>query len=327
MPVERVVVQGHLRVEGEGGAGGGHHQRVDLDQRGVAGGERVPGAAHDRRRVSRRRPRQPHRVGELPGLERREPEPGMVVDPVDQLRGRRRHRLDVHPARRARHHHRPARRPVHEHPEIQFGRHVEGLLDEQPPDDPAARPGLGRHQGHPQDLARDPLRLGGVPGDLDAPALAAAAGVDLRLDHDAPPEPARDGPRLGGREHRLAAGDRDVVAREQGLGLVLVDLHGESRPPSPAAPNAGRTPIEAPHRFRGAGSWPGERRLRLRSPPNQPCYRPRTSTSSLTAAADRLSAACSPGSRAISITCSAPPAPSFTGTPTKRSRMPYSPCR
>ena len=56
-------------------------------------------------------------------------------------------------------------------------------------------------------------------------------------------------------------------------------------------------------------------------------YSPRMSTSSFTAAADLSSAACSPGSRAISITCSAPPAPSFTGTPTNRSRTPYSPCR
>src|SRR3954465_11382486 len=52
-----------------------------------------------------------------------------------------------------------------------------------------------------------------------------------------------------------------------------------------------------------------------------------TSTSSFTAAADFLSAASSSAVSWISMICSTPRAPSLTGTPTKRSRIPYSPCR
>jgi hypothetical protein len=52
-----------------------------------------------------------------------------------------------------------------------------------------------------------------------------------------------------------------------------------------------------------------------------------TSTSSFTAPADFCSAARSSAVSVISTICSTPRAPSFTGTPTKRSRMPYSPCR
>jgi hypothetical protein len=79
-------------------------------------------------------------------------------------------------------------------------------------------------------------RLGGfahlVDGldQLDAAGLAAAAGVDLRLDH---PVVAADG--LGG-FGRLAGGTGDAPGRngdaglgEQLLGLVLVEIHGHLR--------------------------------------------------------------------------------------------------
>ena len=62
----------------------------------------------------------------------------------------------------------------------------------------------------------------------------------------------------------------------------------------------------------------------LRTPTNQTLI---TSVNSFTAAADFLSAASSSGVSLIWMICSTPRAPSFTGTPTNRSRTPYSPCR
>ena len=56
-------------------------------------------------------------------------------------------------------------------------------------------------------------------------------------------------------------------------------------------------------------------------------YRPRTVTSSRTEAADLSSAAFSSAVSLISMICSIPRAPSFTGTPTNRPVMPYSPSR
>ena len=77
----------------------------------------------------------------------------------------------------------------------------------------------------------DALGLVGVLRELDAAALAAAAGVDLRLDDDdAAAEPARDLAGLGGGERDFAARHGHAVAREDGLGLILVDFHGCSGP-------------------------------------------------------------------------------------------------
>ena len=64
-------------------------------------------------------------------------------------------------------------------------------------------------------------------GDLHAAALAAAAGMDLRLDH--PDRPAqRAGGLLGllGRVGDLAAQHGDAVLLEQRLRLIFVDVHG-----------------------------------------------------------------------------------------------------
>ena len=65
--------------------------------------------------------------------------------------------------------------------------------------------------------------------ELDAAALAAAAGVDLRLHDGAAAEPLGDLARLGRVVGDLAARHGDAVAREDRLGLVLVDLHRKGR--------------------------------------------------------------------------------------------------
>ena len=70
-------------------------------------------------------------------------------------------------------------------------------------------------------------------GDLHAAALAAAAGVDLRLDDDDLVAGLGD-QLLRGRlglveaERRLPLGHRHAVLREDLLALILVDLHGAS---------------------------------------------------------------------------------------------------
>ena len=64
----------------------------------------------------------------------------------------------------------------------------------------ALRSGLVRHERHADHVARDALGLVGVLGELHAAALAAAAGVNLRLDDDgAAAEPLGDLAGLGRR--------------------------------------------------------------------------------------------------------------------------------
>ncbi len=90
---------------------------------------------------------------------------------------------------------------------------------------PALRAGLVGHERHAEHLARDALGLVGALDQLDAAALAAAAGVDLRLDDDRAAQAFGDFAGFGRVERHLALGNRHAVAREDGLGLIFVDFH------------------------------------------------------------------------------------------------------
>ena len=84
-------------------------------------------------------------------------------------------------------------------------------------------------QGHAEDLVGELADLLDRARQLDAAALAPAAGVDLRLDH---PDGPAEGPRrlLGflGRVGHAAGEGRHAVIGEQRLGLVFVDVHRRS---------------------------------------------------------------------------------------------------
>ena len=138
-----------------------------------------------------------------------------------------RHLLDLDPAL-GRGHEGDARGGAVEHgTEIELAGDVAAVLDVDALDDPALRPGLVGDQGHAQHVVGELAHLLDRAGELDAAALAAAAGMDLRLDH--PDRPAqRPGGLLGllGRVGDLPAQHGDAVLLEQRLGLVLVDVHG-----------------------------------------------------------------------------------------------------
>ena len=93
--------------------------------------------------------------------------------------------------------------------------------------------GLVRDELHAVDGAR--LFLGVLErlGDLDAAALAASAGVDLRLDDDDGLarlllHPGNRGVGFVDAERGLADGDGNTVALQQLLALILVNLQGFS---------------------------------------------------------------------------------------------------
>ncbi len=89
-----------------------------------------------------------------------------------------------------------------------------------------AGPGLVRDELHAEDLAGALAHFVDRARDLDAAALAAAAGVDLRLhDPHRPAELTSPPHRLVDGERRNAARHRHAVAAEELLALVLVDLH------------------------------------------------------------------------------------------------------
>ena len=86
-----------------------------------------------------------------------------------------------------------------------------------------------RDELHAEDLLGILLGFGEVLRDLDAAALAAAAGVDLRLDHDAigavGEEPARDFECFIEGVRHLAARHGNTVLRKDVLCLIFVNFH------------------------------------------------------------------------------------------------------
>src|SRR5262249_35590227 len=96
--------------------------------------------------------------------------------------------------------------------------------------DAAFGPRLRRDQRLAEQALRHLLRVVGRAHELDTAGLAAAAGVDLRLDDGEPAaEVGERLLRLVGRVDRDALRHRHAVARQHFLGLVLVDVHGRGR--------------------------------------------------------------------------------------------------
>jgi len=83
-----------------------------------------------------------------------------------------------------------------------------------------------RHQGHAENLTGVCAHLVDTVGELDAAALAAATGMDLRLDN---PFLTADGlrgrDRFIDRKTGLAAGYSNPVFGQNRLALILVNFH------------------------------------------------------------------------------------------------------
>ena len=100
------------------------------------------------------------------------------------FRVRRGHFLDVHAAGGAGDDDRTAGRAIDQDAQIELALDLQAFLDEHASDLPALRAGLVRDERHPDHLFRQPLGFVGRFRQLDAAALAAAAGMDLRLHDD-----------------------------------------------------------------------------------------------------------------------------------------------
>src|SRR4029453_1432725 len=79
---------------------------------------------------------------------------------------------------------------------------------------------------HSEDLPGSRLDLVAVGRELDAARLAATADQHLRLDDDGVAELLGGCPRLGRARRQTTVGDRDAVAPEEILPLVLVQVQG-----------------------------------------------------------------------------------------------------
>ena len=188
------------------------------------------------------------------------------------------HLLDLDAAFGRAHQGHPAGFAVDQQPEIELASDVAAFLDIDALDLAAGRSGLVGDEIMAEQGPRrgDDILLGA--DDFDSSGLAAAAGMDLSLDHpNRPAEPPRHSDRLRGGIGDPAARHGDAKLREQLFRLVFVDIH----------------------------------RISLRT-----FIVLTTSISSRTPAADLSNSACSSGLSSISTIRSTPPAPITTGTPT-----------
>ena len=120
---------------------------------------------------------------------------------------------------------------IDEQPDVELPLDGQPLFDQHAADALTGRAGLVRDQLHAEDGLGVGLDRLEALGDLDAAALAAAAGVDLRLDdRHRTAEPLGDLDGLLRREGDLAARHRHAELREDGLGLIFVNLHVGLRP-------------------------------------------------------------------------------------------------
>ena len=226
LPEHRVVVEVHLRVQGVDIALRVHHQRVDLDQGSVGFQVGRHHAGHDRLDLARRAAFESEPGRDPPALERQHAEQRIDQLPQDRVGIRLGHVLDVHAARARCHQEGAFGGAVQGHAQVELPVDFQGFLDQHLAHLLAFGAGLVGHQLHAQDLTGQPFRLARTRSHLDAAALAATAGVNLRLDHAAAAEVLADRPGLSGVVDHLALGHRGAEPTQYPLGLKLVDLHG-----------------------------------------------------------------------------------------------------
>ena len=229
MAEDGVVVEGDLGVHGHEPAGLGHHQRVDLDQGAVLLQAGAVEAEDELDAILAQAPLEAEGERDLARLVGVEPGQRVDGELVDLLRRFARHLLDLDPAFGRGDEDVARRGAVEGDGEIELASDLHRLFDQDAPHPQSFRSGLRRHQLAREEILGQLLRLLRVMHHLDAAGLAAAAGVDLCLDHAMSAHHLGGALDLVGGETDAAARDRDVIGTENLFGLVLVNVHGHLR--------------------------------------------------------------------------------------------------
>jgi hypothetical protein len=140
-----------------------------------------------------------------------------------------RHRFDVHAALGARHQAHALGAAVDDHRDVKLFLDVRALLDQEAANLLPRGTCLVRDELHAEDLARLLAHFAERACDLDAAALAAAAGMDLRLDDPhLSAERFSRGDGLVDGERRYSTRGRHAEPAKDLLALVFVDFHAGS---------------------------------------------------------------------------------------------------
>ena len=184
MAEQRVVVEADLGVEADELAILGDDERVHFEQAHVLLGERAVEPGEHLAHLLLQIAIQPKRFRNAQHMVRADV--GCRIDREGQdLLGRVvRHLLDIHAAFGRNHDRDPRGHAVDQHREIELPGDRRAFLDVEAIDLLALRAGLMSDQRRAQDSSRLLLHIIDRLDHLDAAGLAAAAGMDLRLDHD-----------------------------------------------------------------------------------------------------------------------------------------------
>ncbi len=227
---ERVVVEVDLGVERDQAVVLGRDQRIDFHQRSVGVEIRLVQCGEQRDRLVHQLRLEAEGEGNLARLERNQPDARLDVLLDDRVRSLGGDLLDLHAAGLRCHDQQLGLLAVEQHAEVELPVDGQPFLDQQPLHNLALGTGLVRDQRHAEHLFGELRSLFHRFRQLHAAALAASAGVDLRLYHHAGraviEQPARDLLRFFDRGCHLAARDGYAVLRENCLCLVFVNFHG-----------------------------------------------------------------------------------------------------
>ncbi len=242
LAVKGVVVEAHLGVEAAQIARVGDDEGVDLDHLGVLLDKEPEETVDEVRALLDLLALEPEREGDAAAVKALDAGRGIDGEGQNLFGAVGGDFLDVHAALGRADKRDAARFAVDQEREVKLARDRRALFDVDAPDRLAGGAGLMRdkraaehlrgHLGSLRDRARQPHAALVAGRDLLEAALAAPARVDLRLDDpDRPVELARRGLGVLGAQHDAPVGDRQPVAAQKALGLILVDIHGSCPAP------------------------------------------------------------------------------------------------
>ncbi len=229
MAEERVIVETKLGVEREQPPVSRGDKRIDLAQRSVGVHKGFVEPRHEADGFINMLRLQAQAECQLARMKRLEAGHGIDLHFQNRVWIFGRDFLDLHAAGSRRHEHRLRRHAIDYDSQIKFALNRQRLFNQQALNDLAFSPGLVRDQPHAQNLVGPHPGFVQVLRDLNAAALAASAGVDLRLDHHAlcafREQLVRRFFSLFARKRHLAARHSHAILRQDCFCLVLVNFH------------------------------------------------------------------------------------------------------
>ena len=227
MAIERIGIEVELGVERQHLVVAGVDQRIDLGQRAIAFIESLVQRLHEGARLWHRHFRHADLACGVVALCI-----GQALHRIDRYLKNFLGRvlgdvLDIHAALRRRHQRHALGGAIHHHADVKFFLDVGALFHQQALDQATFGAGLMGDEGHAENLLGIGANFIDRLGDLDTATLAAAAGVNLRLDHPhLAAQRFRRLYRLIDGETRHTARGGDAVLAQDFLALIFMDIHG-----------------------------------------------------------------------------------------------------